>query len=206
MEVAHIIENKDTSKIYGLMGNIDLTTNYANYGIITDYRFNGTVGEYLNSSKAKDALKMVLLDESYLDKKYISCSISELKRISLAKAFIMGKDYIVLNYFLKELNYQEKTYFYRLFKRLAYDYHKTVIIFTNDITEFWNIADEFIIVDKYKVINTISKDKYFDFIHEVNTPNIIRFIDLIKNKNISISYYKEESELLKAIYRIKESS
>ena len=48
--------------------------------------------------------------------------------------------------------------------------------------------------------------KYFDFIHEVNTPNIIRLIDLIKNKNISISYYKEESELLKAIYRIKESS
>lgn len=206
MEVANIFETKEKGYIYGLMGNINLTTNNNNYSIITSYKYSGTAKEYLNSSKDSSSLKMVMLNDSYLNKTSSECSISELKKINLAKALIENKDYIVLNYFEKELNYQEKKYFERLWKRLVNDFHKTIIIFTNDLTSIWNIAKELIIVDKYKVINTISKDKYFDFIHEVNTPNIIRLIDLIKNKNISISYYKEESELLKAIYRIKESS
>ena len=121
-----------------------------------------------------------------------------------AKALIESKDYIVLNYFEKELNYQEKKYFERLWKKLVNDFDKTIIIFTNDLTSIWNIAKELIIVDKYKVINTIPKDKYIEFIDDLNKPEIIKFIELIKKKGIEIESYKEVNELLKAIYRIKE--
>ena len=84
------------------------------------------------------------------------------------------------------------------------DFHKTIIIFTNDLTSIWNIAKELIIVDKYKVINTIPKDKYLDFIDNLNKPEIIKFIELVREKGIEIESYKEVNELLKAIYRIKE--
>ena len=43
MEVATILEGKEKECIYGLMGNINLTTNNNNFSIITDYKFNGTV-------------------------------------------------------------------------------------------------------------------------------------------------------------------
>ena len=59
-------------------------------------------------------------------------------------------------------------------------------------------------MDKYKVINTIPKDKYIEFIDNLNKPEIIKFIELIKKKGIEIESYKEVNELLKAIYRIKE--
>ena len=205
MEVANIFVTKEKGYIYGLMGNINLTTNNNNYSIITSYKYSGTAKEYLNSSKDSSSLKMVMLNDSYLNKTSSECSISELKKINLAKALIENKDYIVLNYFEKELNYQEKKYFERLWKRLVNDFHKTIIIFTNDLTSIWNIAKELIIVDKYKVINTIPKDKYLDFIDNLNKPEIIKFIELVREKGIEIESYKDPSDLLKAIYRLKEN-
>ena len=204
MEVAKILENKPKGYIYGLMGNINLTTNNTNYSIITDYKFNGTVSEYLNSPKAQSSLKMVLLDESYIDKKANDLSIGELKKVSLAKALIDAKDYLVLDYFDKSFNHKEIDYFIRLMKRMTSDYQRTVILFTNDITVLWNNIKELLIVDEYFVINTIPKEKYFEFIDKLNEPEIVRFIKLMKELGLYIENYKDTQDLLKAIYRLKE--
>lgn len=204
MEVAKILENKPKGYIYGLMGNINLTTNNNNYSIITDYKFNGTVEEYLNSPKAASSLKMVLLDENVMPKNARDLSIGELKKVSLAKALIDGKDYLVLDYFDKSFNHKEIDYFIRLIKRMTNDYQKTVILFTNDITILWNNIEELLIVDEYFVINTIPKEKYFEFIDKLNEPEIVRFIKLMKELGLYIENYKDTQDLLKAIYRLKE--
>ena len=204
MEVAKILENKPKGYIYGLMGNINLTTNNNNYSIITDYKFNGTVEEYLNSPKAASSLKMVLLDENVMKKNARDLSIGELKKVSLAKALIDGKDYLVLDYFDKSFNHKEIDYFIRLIKRMTNDYQKTVILFTNDITILWNNIEELLIVDEYFVINTIPKEKYFEFIDKLNEPEIVRFIKLMKELGLNIENYKDTQDLLKAIYRLKE--
>jgi len=204
MEVAKILENKPKGYIYGLMGNINLTTNNNNYSIITDYKFNGTVEEYLNSPKAASSLKMVLLDENVMKKNARDLSIGELKKVSLAKALIDGKDYLVLDYFDKSFNHKEIDYFIRLIKRMTNDYQKTVILFTNDITVLWNNIKELLIVDEYFVINTIPKEKYFEFIDKLNEPEIVRFIKLMKELGLYIENYKDTQDLLKAIYRLKE--
>ena len=204
MEVAKILENKPKGYIYGLMGNINLTTNNNNYSIITDYKFNGTVEEYLNSPKAASSLKMVLLDENVMKKNARDLSIGELKKVSLAKALIDGKDYLVLDYFDKSFNHKEIDYFIRLIKRMTNDYQKTVILFTNDITILWNNIEELLIVDEYFVINTIPKEKYFEFIDKLNEPEIVRFTKLMKELGLYIENYKDTQDLLKAIYRLKE--
>ena len=204
MEVAKILENKPKGYIYGLMGNINLTTNNTNYSIITDYKFNGTVEEYLNSPKAASSLKMVLLDENVMPKNARDLSIGELKKVSLAKALIDGKDYLVLDYFDKSFNHKEIDYFIRLIKRMTNDYQKTVILFTNDITILWNNIEELLIVDEYFVINTIPKEKYFEFIDKLNEPEIVRFTRLMKELGLYIENYKDTQDLLKAIYRLKE--
>lgn len=206
MEVATILEGKEKERIYGLMGNINLTTNNNNFSIITDYKFNGTVKEYLNSEKDQSSLKMVMLNETYLDKRSSELSIGDLKKVTLAKALIENKDYLVLDYFDSELNYQEKEYFKRLWKRLENDYHKTVVIFTNDLTSFWDIAKELLYVDKYKVTNTIPKNEYDEFLDNLNKPEISQFTELMRKKGINIEQYHDPKDLLKAIYRIKESN
>ncbi len=205
MEIARILENKPKNHIYGLMGNINITTNNNNYSIVTSYKFNGTVKEYLNSPKASSSLKMVMLNDEILNKTSNELSIGNLKKISLAKALIENKDYLVLNYFEKEQNYQEKENFKRLWKKLSKEYHKTIIIFTNDLTYIWDIAKELIFVDNYSVINTILKNDYNIFMDNLNNPEITKFIELMKEKGIDIDNYTNVLELLKAIYRLKES-
>ena len=205
MEVANIFENNEKGLIYGLMGNINLSTNNNNYKIITDYKFNGTVKEYLNSPKDVSSLKMVLLNEQVLTKTSLDLSFGDLKKVSLAKALIENKDYIVLNYFEKEQNHQEKEYFKRLWKKLTNEYHKTIIIFTNDISSFWDISSSFLYVDNNQVINTISKKEYFKIMVTINKPEIVKITNLIKAKNIAIEDYQDIKDLLKAIYRLKEN-
>ena len=117
-----------------------------------------------------------------------------------------NKDYIILDYFEKELNHTEREYFKRLWKKLSNEYNKTIVIFTNDIRVIWDIVEEWIIVDKYQVINTIPKSNYDLFIDNLNKPEIFKLIDLIKTKGIPIENYQDPKELLKAIYRIKENS
>lgn len=204
MEVARIISNKEPGKVYGLMGNINLTTNNSNYKIITDYKFSGTVQEYLKSDKAKQSLQMVMLDETYLTKKVDELSDADIKKVNLASSLISNKDYLILDYFDASLNHKEKENFKRLFRKLTSDYNKTILLFTNDITFLWDIAESIIIVDNNEVINTISKANYYDILEYIDKPEISQMIDLIRAKNIKIDNYKNVLDLLKAIYRIKE--
>ncbi len=205
MEIANIIESKPKSNIYGLVGNINLTSNNKNYNIITDTKFNSTVKEYLNSPKDTSSLKMALLKDEILTKKSSELSIGDLKKVSLAKALIENKEYIVLDYFDKELTDKEKSYFKRLWKKLTVDYKKTIIIFTNDITSLWDIAKEIILIDKNKVSYTIKEEAYTKVLDLFDKAEITKFIELIQAKGIDMKYYYESNELLKAIYRLKEN-
>lgn len=204
MEVANILENKEPNKIYGLMGNINLTTNNSNIGLIKGGIFSESVGEYLDSPKALNALKLVMLDSSILAKKGIELSNAEIKAITLAKALIDNKEIIVLEYFEKELNDKEKENYKRFFKKLVNDTNKTILIYTNDLTFLWDIADRVFYVDNEQVINTYEKKDYFKLGEIVDTPIISSFITKIRNKGIKIEDYKDIKDLLKAIYRIKE--
>ena len=201
MEIKSILNNLNSSSIYAIFGNFNLSSSN-NYSLVKYTYFKKTVIDYINSPKALKALQMVLLNESYLNKKANDLSINEIKKINLARALCSNKDYLILDYFDKELNYQEKNYFKRLFKKITTEYHKTIIIVTNDLNFIWDIAQEILVI-KDNEVKTFTKND-FAILNYITKPEIIKFIDLLKAKNINISYYKETSDLLKAIYRLKE--
>lgn len=204
MEVANIIEKTEPNKIYGLMGNINLTTNNSNIGIVKGGMFSNTTKEFLNSSKSLNALKLVMLDESILNKKGTELSNGEIKAVSLAKELIANREIIVLDYFEKELKSREKENYKRLLKKLSKDFNKTIIIYTNDLTFLWDICEEIMYVDNDNVINTYQKNDYFKLVELVDKPIISNFVEKIRAKGIKIEDYKDIKDLLKAIYRIKE--
>lgn len=203
MEIATLLAKKEPEKIYGIMGNMDLTTNHNKYRFITSYKFSNTVKEYLNSPKMNMALKMVMLDSDMENKTIGELSNAELKAINLAKALLENKEYLVFDYFEKGFSDKEKENFKRLFKKLASEYHKTIILFTNDIQFLWDIAEEIIVIEKNQVIN-LNKEDYIKHLESIDKPPISEMIDLIRAKKIKIDDYKDGKDLLKAIYRIKE--
>ncbi|MCM1053337.1 MAG: hypothetical protein NC483_05135 [Ruminococcus sp.] len=202
MELANILENKEQGKIYGLMGNITLTTNNSNYSLVEDFKFPGTVKNFLDSQKDISSLKMVMLNESYLAKTVTELSEIEIRKIILAKALIENKKYLALDYFEKGLSNKEKDNFKRLFKKLTRDYNKTIIIFTNDLSFLWDNADSIIYIDEK--ITAYSKEEYHKLLSLVDNPEISKFISLMRNLNLETEDYKNVLDLLKAIYRLKE--
>lgn len=202
MELAKILENKESGKIYGLMGNITITTNNNNYSLIEDFKFLGTVKKFLNSKKDIASLKMVFLNETYLTKTTNELSEIDNRKVILAKALIENKDFIAFDYFEKGLSNKEKDNFKRLFKKLVYDYHKTIIIFTNDITFLWDIADYIIYASN--TLKTYSKEEYYSLLEFVDNPEISKFITSMRKLNLEVENYKNVLDLLKAIYRLKE--
>lgn len=205
MEIARLLENKKKGKIYGLIGNINISTNNSNISIIEAYKPNTTIKEYLNSPKDISSLKLVMVNSDVIDKHTSTLSNEELKCINLAKALIEKKEYIVLDYFEKGFNYKEKEAYKRLFKKLATEYNKTILIFTNDIEFLWDLCEEIIFVDNDEVTN-FSKKAYFELLEYIDKPEISKIIDLIRDKGIKIEDYKNVLDLLKAIYRLKEGS
>lgn len=203
MEVATILENKDKGKIYGLIGNITISTNNKNIAIVKDYKFLETVKEYLNSKKDKSSLKMVMLNEEFLTKKATDISSSDLKKVSLAKSLICNKEILVLDYFEKGLNNTEIENYKRLWKKLAEDYNKTILLHSNDLAFLWDVCSNIIYVDKDRVINTYEKKDYFKLLEIVDNPPISKFIATLRAKGIKVDDYKNEQDLLKAIYRLK---
>ena len=63
MEVANIIGKTEPNKIYGLMGNINLTTNNSNIGIVKGGMFSNTTKDFLNSPKSSMVCEFVLLKQ-----------------------------------------------------------------------------------------------------------------------------------------------
>ena len=197
-----LVDNLEQGLIYGLIGNLDVTTNHNNCKIVSDYKFKGNVLTYLDSPKASNSLKMVMLNDTYLDKTIKDLNESEIIKINLAKALIANKDYLVLDYFDKYLTEAEKADYKRLFKKIATNYHKTIILFTNDYNFLSDIASSIIYVDNQETINIYSKKDFTTLKDLMNSP-ILDFIAKAKSLNVDLSKYNNTSDILKAIYRIK---
>ena len=203
MELAHIFNELDQNKIYGLMGNISLTSTNTKYGIIKYSKSKKTVKSFLNNKKDIQALQMVMLDDTYLSKKITDLSENEIKKVNFANILLTNKSYLAFDYFEKGLTNKEKDNYKRLFKKLATNYQKTIILYTNDLTFLWEICDYIIYIDdKEKLI--YNKKNYQELLTKVDNPEISQFINLIRQKNIKIEDYKNTLDLLKAIYRLKE--
>lgn len=204
MEVARILDSLEKGRIYGVIGEINLTTNTSKSYLVTDYKFLGTVKDYLNSPKDVASLKMVMLTEKYLNKESNELSEVEIKKVNLAKALIENKENIILDFFEKGLNDFEKKNFKRLFKKLAEDIHKTFLIYTNDILFLQDIASSIILVEDNHISRKYEKNEFFDLSNYYNIPEINKIINLIREKGIKLEDYMDVKDLLKAIYRIKE--
>lgn len=197
-----ILSNVTPGSLYGLMGNITLSTNNENYYIITDYKFSSSVKDYLAHPKSLSALKMVKLNETYLSKTIANLSPSEIKKISLAKALLSSKKYLIFDYFDKDLTSEEQAYYLRLFKRLTTDYGKTILLFTNDLTFLWSTKTIYYVDNEGNITSYNPKDPAL--LDCITPPPLTEFINLLRSKNIKISDYYNSADLLKALYRIKE--
>ena len=154
--------------------------------------------------KYNNVLLMVGLDESYLSRVITSLSTSELKKVSLACVLFYNPQVLIVDYFEKGLNYKDIEYFKKLFKKLKIKYNRNIIICSDNISNYLDILDEYVIFNNGVLeVKGTNKELYNNVIYKyIEEPHIIKFINLVrKKKGVELDNYIDIKELIKAIYR-----
>lgn len=171
-------------------------------GIVSnDYiedELKGTVKDIV-IKKSSDALKMVGLDDSYLDKDFMNLSDRDKNKIILASK-LQNKEIKLIN-FSKGLTNKDIEFFKKLFKKIV-SYGRKIILVDKNSNMFMNCVDNLYVINKEIILET--DDLYNEELKKyIDVPSIVEFTHKSLENGIKLNHYNDLDDLLKAIYRIK---
>lgn len=152
-----------------------------------------------------DALIMMGLDESYLNRNPFTLSSGEMRKVAIASVLAFNPKIIILDEPTIGLDNKSKENLIKIIKLLKNRYKKTVIVVSNDTDLLLRISDNVILLDKGKII--LEGNKYDVFKQDISKyglkrPKIIEFEQLVlEKKGIKIGYRDDINDLMKDVYR-----
>lgn len=157
--------------------------------------------------RISDSLKMVGLDNSYLERNPLDLSVGEQKKLGLAIVLAFNPKIILLDEPTLGLDSKARNYIIKLIKMMKMRYKKTIVIASNDVDMLLKISDNVFLINKGKLIK--QGDKYsifgdYELLNKygIEMPKTIYFSYLVKEKKkINIGYRDEINDLLKDVYR-----
>lgn len=157
--------------------------------------------------RIKDSLRLVNLNEEYLEKDPYHLSLSEKRKVLIAIALAFNPKLLILDEPTVGLDSKDKKNLIKLLIKLKERYNKTIIIASNDTDTIFRFADNIFILNDGKIISSGDKMQVLTNVaflkeHNIKVPKIIEFSYIVKEKRkIDIGYYNDIKELMKAVYR-----
>ena len=152
-----------------------------------------------------DALLMMGLDDSYLNRNPFTLSSGEMRKVAIASILAFNPKVIILDEPTIGLDNKSKENLIKIIKLLKNRYHKTIIVVSNDADLLLKISDHIILLDKGKLV--LEGNKYDFFKQDITKyglkrPKIIEFEQLVlEKKGIKIGYRDDINDLMKDVYR-----
>ncbi|NLC48325.1 MAG: ATP-binding cassette domain-containing protein [Tenericutes bacterium] len=155
--------------------------------------------------RAVDALKLVGLDESYLNLNPLRLTLVDAKKVALACALIYNPKILILDEYTNGLNNKDKNELVLLLRLLKNKYKKTIILLTKDTDISYQISDEIFLLHKTKLVAKGDKNILRDtqLLKKINleVPPIVSFIEQCNKKGHEISDHTNILDLIKEVYR-----
>ncbi len=150
-----------------------------------------------------DSLKLVGLDDSYLDRRIDSLSTSEKKKFNLALVLSYNPDVIILNNFFQGMYYRDKEYFKKLFKKLKSKFKKTIIVLTRDLKDTIDLVDKIYVINNGVLVLNGGQELYYStkLYKYCEMPKIVEFTKYAQEQGHNILEYTDLKELIKELYR-----
>jgi energy-coupling factor transport system ATP-binding protein len=154
--------------------------------------------------KAKEVLKKVGLDESYLEVSPFDLSGGQKRRVAIAGILAMDPDILVLDEPTAGLDPQGAREMLNLFKSIN-KMGKTVIIVSHDMNQVLEYCDDAIVmnngkVEKYMKVDDLFKETEYLSSLSIDLPIITSFIKELNNNGFHIdTSIKDIDELIKVI-------
>lgn len=183
-----------------LRGRVGLVFQFPEYQlfeetVLKDVSFgpkNFGVSEEESAKKAKAALKLVGLDDSFLERSPLELSGGQKRRVAIAGILAMDPQVIVLDEPTAGLDPEGTLEMMRLFSNLNRKMGKTVLIVTHDMEQVFSFCDEVVVMEHGQPrIHTSVKEFFRDGslcrqMH-ILPPALIQFKEQLKEAGYSIS-------------------
>lgn len=155
--------------------------------------------------RVPDALKLVGLDDSYLEKNPLNLNLVDAKKIALASVLIYNPNIIILDEFTTGLGENDKSELVRLLRILKNKYRKTIIILSKDTNFCYKITDKVFLLHLTKLVKEGDKSLLEDeeTLKKIGleVPKIVSFVNACNKKGHEINYYTNILDLIKGVYR-----
>lgn len=150
-----------------------------------------------------DSLRIVGLDNSYLNRRIDTLSLTEQKKVLFAKSMSYNPEVMIIEDFSKGLMFREKEYFKKLFLKLKNKFNKTIIIIGTDLSFAFDNVDKVFVINNSKLVLNGGKDIFYDnnLYDFVEMPKIVEFTKYAKEMGHNILEYTDFKELIKELYR-----
>ena len=142
--------------------------------------------------KAKEALKLVGIDESYYERSPLDLSGGQKRRVAIAGILAMEPSVIVLDEPTAGLDPKGAKEMIELFYDLNKKLHKTIILVSHDNEVVYSFADEVVLLEEGRVKIHLEAKEFFDDAellkeHHILKPQIVDLRERLNKKGFNLS-------------------
>lgn len=159
------------------------------------------------NKKMKDSLKIVGLEDIYMDRLLSTLSKSELKLIQIAISLLSNPEVLILEEPFVDLDNKNEKRIYMLLLRLKEQYHKLIIIGSEDSNMLHKYTTKMLFIKNGEILlegETQVVYQRVDFLKRNGfaIPEITMLTyKANKEKNANIDYHKDIRDIIKDIYK-----
>ncbi len=164
------------------------------------------------AASAKEALRQVGLDESYLERSPLNLSGGEKKRVSIAGILALDPDVLVLDEPTSGLDPAGKRHLMELFSEIRENTGKTIVLITHDMDLVYQYASRVLVLNSGELVFDGTPDALFrrkDLSeNHLDYPGVVKILKAVKEK-FGLSemdvYKKTPDEAAREIKRVMSS-
>ena len=147
---------------------------------------------------------MLDINENFLEKKICELSSGEKRLLKYVLVLVYNPNVIVIDEPYLYLDFHYKKIIKKVLYELKSNFKKTIIVGSNDSNIIYSLCDISLLINKdshlYGITKTIFNEEELSKF-KIKVPDLVKFSDLVRKKNINIGYFQDIRDLIKDVYR-----
>ena len=166
---------------------------------------NYGVAEEKAISKAKELIKLVGLDESYLDKSPFELSGGEMRKIALCGVLALEPKVLILDEPTVALDYQSREEIMAMVKRLKEEFNMTIVLVTHNMDYVLEYADKVFVLKNGEIsfegkVEDLFLNEQILKENSLELPEVLKFYKKLEANNIVLDVFpRKYEELINAL-------
>ena len=166
---------------------------------------NYGVAEEKAISKAKELIKLVGLDESYLDKSPFELSGGEMRKVALCGILALEPKVLILDEPTVALDYQSREEIMAMVKRLKEEFDMTIVLVTHNMDYVLEYADKVFVLKNGEIsfegkVEDLFLNEQVLKENSLELPGVLKFYKKLEANNIVLDVFpRKYEELINAL-------